>query len=129
MKRIRMCLSILVIFSLLLPLGNPAFGLMVNYQYDDLYRLTRVERSDGSVTEYQYDAVGNRLSRIINVIVKGDLNGDTFVTLADAIMTMQIVAGLAPNQPVVRSAEVNSDGKIGLPEVIYILQKTAGLRP
>ena len=26
-----------------------------HYQYDDLHRLTRVERSDGSVTVYNYD--------------------------------------------------------------------------
>ncbi len=35
------------------------------YQYDDLHRLTRVERSDGSVTTYQYDELGNRTSMIV----------------------------------------------------------------
>ncbi len=31
------------------------FAEVTQYQYDDLHRLTRVERSDGSITTYQYD--------------------------------------------------------------------------
>lgn len=30
------------------------------YTYDDLYRLTRVEHTNGSVTTYSYDNLGNR---------------------------------------------------------------------
>ncbi len=35
------------------------------YQYDDLHRLARVEQSDGSVTVYEYDDLGNRTSMAI----------------------------------------------------------------
>jgi YD repeat-containing protein len=126
MKRKRECLLILIVFSFLMPFGNQALGLTVNYQYDDLYRLTRVERSDGIVTEYQYDGAGNRLARVIKVIITGDLNGDSAVTLADVLMALQIISGITPRQTVSLNATVN--GKVGLPEVIYILEKTAGVR-
>jgi len=36
------------------------------YTYDDFYRLTKVEHSDGSITNYSYDKLGNRTS--INII-------------------------------------------------------------
>ena len=57
----------------------------------------------------------------------GDLNGDTMVNLTDAILALQIVAGI-PIQTVLKTAAVNGDGKIGLEEVIFILQKVAGVR-
>ncbi len=57
----------------------------------------------------------------------GDVNGDGKVDLADAILALQVVAGLNPPN-VFSSADVNNDNKIGLEEVVYILQKVAGLR-
>ncbi len=36
------------------------------YQYDPLYRLSRVEDSQGRFTEYSYDAVGNRTAMVTN---------------------------------------------------------------
>jgi len=122
------CLLILVVFSFSQPSGNPAFGLTVNYRYDDLSRLTRVERSDGWVTEYQYDVVGNRTSRTIKAIMIGDVNGDSAITLADAIMALQVAAGVTPGQPPSQNADISGDGRIGLSEAIYIMQKAAGLR-
>jgi len=47
--------------------------------------------------------------------------------LADAILALQVVAGLNPADVNI-GADVNNDEKIGLEEVIYILQKVAGLR-
>jgi YD repeat-containing protein len=38
----------------------------IAYQYDDLHRLTRVTYDDGSAIVYDYDAVGNRMLRVIN---------------------------------------------------------------
>jgi len=59
----------------------------------------------------------------------GDGNKDGDITLADAILALHILvrvnmAGLT----FVSTADVNGDSKIGLPEVIYILQKVAGMR-
>jgi hypothetical protein len=64
--------------------------------------------------------------------LKGDINNDTKVDLNDAILALQVAAGLSP--PDVRSdftssgADVDADGKLGLPDIIYIIQKAAQLR-
>jgi len=42
-----------------------AYGAATQYSYDDLHRLTRVERDDGSVTVYEYDDLGNRTSMLV----------------------------------------------------------------
>lgn len=56
--------SLLVGLALLL-VGSPATTEESRYSYDDLGRLIRVERPEGVVVTYTYDAVGNRLSRRI----------------------------------------------------------------
>jgi hypothetical protein len=64
----------------------------------------------------------------------GDVSGDGAVTLADAILAIQIPAGVTPPPGAIQEsynptwADVNNDGRIGLAEAIYILQWTAGLR-
>ncbi len=67
----------------------------------------------------------------------GDINGDGVVDIADAILGLKVMVGSAPAQGApggIRSdyatsgADVNGDNKIGLSEVIYILQKAAGAR-
>lgn len=57
----------------------------------------------------------------------GDLNHLNGVDLADAVLALKVICGLNPSG-VFLDADVNGDGKIGLAEVIYILQKVAGLR-
>lgn len=59
--------------------------------------------------------------------IRGDINNDDGVNLADAILALQILSGLN-SEGVNLSADVNGDGKVGLAEVIYILQDIAGLR-
>ncbi len=49
-----------ILLSCLLTLS--ALAGTTNYLYDDLHRLTRVERDDSSVTTYNYDELGNRTS-------------------------------------------------------------------
>jgi Matrixin/Divergent InlB B-repeat domain/Dockerin type I domain len=58
----------------------------------------------------------------------GDVNGDGDITLADAILSLQVISGKTPAQAVNKAADVNGDGEIGLPEVLYILQRAAGAR-
>jgi hypothetical protein len=64
--------------------------------------------------------------------LKGDINNDGNITLADAIIAFQTMVGR--QAPSLRSdyttsnADVNADGRVGLPEVLYILQTTAGIR-
>ena len=58
----------------------------------------------------------------------GDVNKDGNVDLLDAISALQVCIGITPAEEVNTNADVNGDGKIGVAEVIYILQKAAGLR-
>ncbi|MGD9974223.1 MAG: DUF1566 domain-containing protein [Desulfatirhabdiaceae bacterium] len=61
---------------------------------------------------------------------KGNINGDLYVDLTDAILCYQILAGLSPELDLEAKtkADVNGDGKIGLAESIYILQRIAGIQ-
>ena len=58
----------------------------------------------------------------------GDVNGDASVDLQDAILSIQIAAGIIPASPIYLQADVNADGKIGLEEAFYALQTAAELR-
>ena len=58
-----------------------AWAGQVNYTYDELNRLTRVERDDGTIIEYQYDATGNRTSQIIK---KGTTNAGDLPMAAES---------------------------------------------
>jgi hypothetical protein len=58
----------------------------------------------------------------------GDVNTDFDVDLKDAILALQVLSSIPPAQPVSDAATVTKEGKIGLPEVIFIMQKAAGLR-
>ena len=57
-----------------------------------------------------------------------DINNDQTVDLTDAVLALQILAGIEPAATVYKEADVNGDNRIGLEEVIYILQKVSGLR-
>ena len=57
----------------------------------------------------------------------GDINGNKSVNLTNAILAMQIAAGMNPSGTSI-TGDVNNDGRIGLAELIYILQKVAGIR-
>jgi len=60
---------------------------------------------------------------------KGDVDANNLINLADAILALQISAGMSPaGKTVTLDADVNNNGRIGLVEVIYILQKTGGTR-
>jgi len=61
-------------------------------------------------------------------LAMGDVNNDLTVNLADAVLALQVISSIIPADRVHASADVNGDGKIGLAEVIYILQKVAWTR-
>ena len=65
--------------------------------------------------------------------LKGDISGDDTVTLADALIALETVAGsnlhgMIREDYVLSGVDVNTDNKIGIEEVIYILQRIAKLR-
>ena len=59
----KLCLGsavlVVVLFSAI-----ASFAETINYGYDDAQRLTSVEYGDGTVVEYVYDNLGNRLQKI-----------------------------------------------------------------
>ena len=58
----------------------------------------------------------------------GDINDDKQVDLTDAVLALQVIIGILPQQTVYIKADVNGDAKIGLEEAIYILQTVAEMR-
>lgn len=57
----------------------------------------------------------------------GDIDSNDNVELADAIHALKIIAGMNVSG-INFNADVNGDGKIGMHEVIYILQRVTGIR-
>jgi|GEM_PF-1340239 len=60
-------------------------------------------------------------------MTKGDVNGDTLVDVGDAILALRVCVGLA-SVDVYQQADVSGNGRIGMEEAVYILQKVSGLR-
>jgi hypothetical protein len=59
----------------------------------------------------------------------GDINGDGSVTLVDAVLVMQMLSGMdMTGKTIILQADANGDHRIGLAEVIFILQRAVGLR-
>ncbi len=58
----------------------------------------------------------------------GDVDNDGVVTLADSVLSLRIIAGLVDASSVNISADVNGDNKIGVAEVVYVLQDVSGIR-
>ena len=67
------------------------------------------------------------------VILKGDIDGDGFITIQDGIIALQLIVGQSPegirNDYVSSNTDVDGNSKVGLSEVIYIIQVVAGMRP
>lgn len=52
----------------------------------------------------------------------GDVNGDGLVNLEDVIATLQVVTGQLP-VTIIKEADTDGDGEIGLSEAFHILRK------
>jgi len=61
-------------------------------------------------------------------VIAGDVNNDKLVDLADLILALQVINKSADAQEVFRGADINDDGRIGIEEVLYILQVMSGMR-
>ncbi len=69
------------------------------YTYDDFYRVTKVEHSDGTVTNYTYDNLGNRTSVSVAPATSGNtcptppVNGDLTIDSDCAINDTTAING------------------------------------
>jgi hypothetical protein len=90
-RRTKVNLSLLV-FAVLFSFNYQAFGLTINYEYDDLHRLKKVIRSDGKTAEYLFDELGNRMAMTVSSASLPSGN-DLNLTSANAYVTT--IAGTA----------------------------------
>ncbi len=58
----------------------------------------------------------------------GDLNGDSIIDLQDAVIMLQLLTGISSSEAFETDADIDENLKMGIPELIYVLQKVAGLR-
>ena len=64
--------------------------------------------------------------KVVNSVEKGDIDGKGSVNLADAILALQICAGITPDTTVNKEAAVNND-KIGIEDAVYILMEIVNI--
>jgi len=88
--------------------------------------------ADGYVSRETGDIVvgsdtASRLDIQLSPIKPGDIDGSGTIDLADAIAALRVVAGVETAVRPQIKADVNSDGRIGLEEVIYVLGKISAL--
>jgi len=89
-----------------------------------------VNGSTGDVFIESGGEFGDQESTPFSIVIdqKGDIDGNCMVELTDAILGLQICAGLIPDVLINLDADVNGDTKIGLDESIYVLEKLAGVK-
>jgi YD repeat-containing protein len=118
MKRIQLLIVTTLMLASILALGTTRAEAAYTYTYDAAGRLTKVTLNDGSRIIYAYDTAGNVLQQAFTV--KRALN--------EAIVVLQVLAKI-PTVSIGSNADVTSDGKIGLEDAIYLLQKLSEVRP
>lgn len=102
----------------------PAGGLKPNALYR--FRLDAVDAASDPDNYSRTPASGSQFYRFYTG-QPGDVNGDGFVDMADAIDTLRALDG-DPAVWVQVQGDTNADSRIGQPEALYILQEEAGLR-
>ena len=97
---------------------------------DPLYKIRDVRVNGASVgAKGAYTFASITRDSTIRAIFRqagGDINDDESVDLRDAILGLKILSGISvENETISLDADINSDERIGMEEVVYILRKTA----
>lgn len=113
--------AIVITFLLILFINCYSQAESVNYVYDDLNRLTRVELADGTAIAYSYDEVGNRTQKYIQqsscttlpIKMGGTLYSvlqTTYDIAADGTVVQSMSVGFDENLDLNREVAVTLDG-------------------
>ena len=103
----------------------------ISYEYDNLYRLTKVTYPNGTIVAYTYDALGNRISKQVTgspTEIMGDVDGDGHVTMADVYAIVDFIMGKNPSPFNENMANVNGDDEVNVADVteaVEIINKNA----
>jgi len=100
---------------------------VVQYTYDQFGQVSTADYSDSTLQEYDYDAIGNRVSHSTLLNVPGDVNGDHNLDLSDAILALQICSGHIDAGKININADINSTENIDMAEAVFILQRIGNL--
>ena len=95
------------------------------YTYDSNNRLTKVVYDNGTTITYSYDALGNRISKTVTgstAGIRGDVDGDGHVTMADVYSIVDFIMGKNPNPFDENMADVNQDDKINVADVTKTIE-------
>jgi len=66
---------------------------------------------------------------LVGPVTPGDVNADGLVDLTDALQLLSLMIDLTPSDGVYAAADTDGDGKLSMPDLIYILQNVGGMRP
>lgn len=118
-------LAAMVASAICLSAFSHADAAIITYTYDDAGRLIKADYGGETAVQYAYDTAGNLLRQDIMSVsnVKGDVDGDKDVTLADAVLSLKIQAGYS--DPVNLGADADGDKQIGTPEAVFVLHSLA----
>lgn len=96
-----------------------------DFIYKGVYRIIiYAEDANGTVSLPEYTTV---MQTEGISCARGDMNDDGLVNLADAILVLQLQAGMEVSLSVNTETDINGDGKIGMEEALYVLRKVSGL--
>lgn len=101
---------------------------------DQGYRIKDVKAdgvSQGRISEYTFSGVNSNHMIYVEFYpaVQGDIDGNDAADLRDTILALQILCDIEiGNQKIFIDADANGDGKIGIEDVVLMLQKIAEMR-
>ncbi|MGE0086141.1 MAG: hypothetical protein AB7S75_17175 [Desulfococcaceae bacterium] len=95
--------------------------------YDILFQFGTTEQNNNYQIFFMLDNISFQTGP--SDPVPGDIYNNDGVNLTDAIISLQITAGIAPSGAINLNNDVDGNGTIGLENPIYILQDVADLRP
>jgi hypothetical protein len=108
--------------------GGESKTFHIQSQIYPAYREHRHLRSRVILTSEQSGYIRTAFDEVYVGFPKGDINFDKQVSLADAILALQVAAGIPAAEQIFIEADLSSDNRISLEEVLFIMQKLSSLR-